>query len=83
MGYTKNLTIKKSPSFVPELLLVSSNMFFLKFYSAQAFDAMSFFAIFLPSVVYLIVCLFANLIKFIQFMQIDDGADDSSFMTTK
>lgn len=73
MGYnTKSAKNSKAPSLITEFTFVSLNLFFLKFYSEQAFVALSFFTILLPIMAYAILSLFAYLLKFIQYMQIEE-----------
>jgi hypothetical protein len=44
---------------------------------------MSFFAIFVPIMAYLIVTMFGYLLKFIQLMQMEDVDDESAVLTVK
>ena len=52
-------------------------MFLLKFYSERFFDAMSFFNVCIPMLVYLICILFSNLMEFIKLLHIEDMAGDA------
>lgn len=48
------------------------NLFILKFYSERFFDAMSFFNISIPIMLYLVGCLIINLLDFVKQMHIDE-----------
>ena len=66
MKYGKNQNQNlKNPSYVAEIACLSTNLFFLKFYSPEAYDAMTFFTILLPFMIYSIGTLFGFLLKFI------------------
>jgi hypothetical protein len=58
----------KMPTLALEFSCVSLNLLFIKLYSEQLFATMSFFAIFVPIMAYLIVTMFGYLLKFIQLM---------------
>lgn len=58
-------------------MFVMVNMFLLKFYSERFFDAMSFFNVSVPMLVYLIGTLFMNLMEFIKLLHIEDLAGDA------
>ena len=82
----KNLRHSKPPSYASELTLVLVNMFLLKFYSERFFDAMSFFNVSIPMLIYLICTLFGNLMEFIKLLHIEELAgesDDSQLISPK
>ena len=58
-------------------MFVMVNMFLLKFYSERFFDAMSFFNVSVPMLVYLIGTLFMNLMEFIKLIHNEDLAGDA------
>jgi hypothetical protein len=60
------------PTYAMEFSFVTISMLFLKLYSAEAFMAVSFFTICLPIMLYLVITLFGNLLKFIQMMHIEE-----------
>ena len=68
----KSLRFSKPPSHASELTFIVVNLFLAKFYSERFFEAMTFFNIAVPLMLYLIICLFQNLIKFTQLLQIED-----------
>ena len=82
----KNLRHSKLPSYAAELTFILVNMFLLKFYSERFFDAMSFFNVSIPMLIYLICTLFSNLMEFIKLLHIEDLAgetDDTSLISPK
>lgn len=71
----------KPPSYVHEFCFVTLSLLFGKLYNAETFNAMSFFTICLPLMLYLVISLFGNLLKFIQMMHIEDekaSSDETS-----
>ena len=83
MGYTKGAKNMKMPSLFPIFGCVSANCMLLKLYSEQFYDAMSYFAVLLPLMIYLIIMLFGNLLKFIKMMHIEESEDESAILTVK
>lgn len=82
----KNLRHSKPPSYASELMFIMVNMFLLKFYSERFFDAMTFFNVSIPMLIYLICTLFINLMEFIKLLHIEDLAgdtDDSQLISPK
>ena len=67
--YLKN---KSPPGYTSEIVFLMSNLFILKFYSERFFDAMSFFNISIPIMLYLVCCLVFNLLDFVKQMHIDE-----------
>ena len=63
-----------------EFSFITLTLFFVKLYSAETFLAVTFFTVCLPLMLYLVITLFGNLLKFIQMMhiEIDDKGNDSS-----
>lgn len=81
MGYSKSSKGRKPPSYATEFAFVSVNLFFLKMYSENSFMATSFFSVLLPMMIYAVITLIGNLLKFIQMMHIEDSVDEGSFLT--
>ena len=73
----------KPPSYMAEFTFVSVNLFFLKLYSSQSYEATSFFSIMIPIMIYMVITLFGNLLKFIQLMHIEDPVDGDTLMSKK
>ncbi len=82
-SYNKNSKGMKTPTLAAEFTAVSLNLMFVKFYKDDLFNAMSFFAVLIPVMAYLIITLFGNLLKFIQLMHMEDSGDDGSVLTVK
>ena len=61
----KDLTKETPPSYTSELLLFTANLLFVKMYSASNFEALTFFLLALPMLVYIIGTLFINLMQLI------------------
>ena len=62
---TKALKRTEAPSYLLETTFICVNLFLLKFYSQPAFEALSIMTVLLPAMVYFVLCLFGNLIKFV------------------
>lgn len=62
----------KSPSYATEFSFVTVSLFLGKLYNSEVFMALSFFTICIPIMLYLVISLFGNLLKFIQMMHIED-----------
>lgn len=71
----------KPPGFAVEFGFISLNLLFLKLYSENAFFTTSFFSVLIPLMAYQVITLLGNLLRFIQFMQMEE--DDGSFMSKK
>lgn len=72
MKEKQTLKVQKLPSYGSEVLFVIVNMFLLKFYSDRFFDAMTFFLLSTPMLLYLVVSLFVNLLEFIKLLHIEE-----------
>lgn len=83
MGNNKNLKNMKAPSYSTEFSFISINLLFLKLYSENSYMTTSYFSVFIPLMAYFVITLLGNLIKFIQFMHIEDPIDDGSILTRK
>lgn len=62
----------KPPSYSYEFCFVTVSLLFLKLYSLNTFNSLSFFTVCLPVMLYLVITLFSHLLKFIQMMHIED-----------
>ena len=60
------------PSYQTEVLFVIVNMFLAKFYSDRFYDAMTFFLLSTPMLLYLVGQLFINLMEFIKLLHIEE-----------
>ncbi len=68
----QQLKNKSPPGYTSEIVFLMINLFILKFYSERFFDAMSFFNISIPVMLYLVCCLIINLLDFVKQMHIDE-----------
>ena len=68
----KNLRNSKPPGYASELIFVMANMFMLKFYSDRFYEAMTFFLLACPLLIYLVCTLFVNLMEFIKLLHIEE-----------
>ncbi len=82
MGYTKK-NQQKPPSYLLEFSFVSLNLFFLKLYSEESYAVTTFFSVMIPLMIYLVLTMFGNLLKFIQMMHIEDTLDENVLLTKK
>lgn len=67
----------KPPTYAHEFIFVTVSLLLLKLYSMDAFNALSFFTVCIPVMLYLVITLFGNLLKFIQMMHIEDEKSSS------
>ena len=61
-------------------MFIMLNMFLLKFYSERFFEAMTFFNVAVPMMIFLIISLFKNLFELIKLLHIEDitGSDEEN-----
>ena len=71
----KHVKHMKLPSYGVEFCWVSVTLMFLKLYSMDAYQSLSFFTVCIPLMLYLVINLFGYLLKFIQMMHIEDEKD--------
>lgn len=69
---------QKLPSYAAEFGFVSVSLLLLKLSSPEAYLAVSYFTICLPVMLYLVITLFGNLLKFIQMMHIEEASEETS-----
>ncbi len=63
---------KFKQTYYTELLFITVNLFFLKLSSHRAYPVITYFIMFAPTMLFLILTLFKHLIRLITQMQIDD-----------
>jgi hypothetical protein len=61
----------KAPGYWTEFSYVALIIATLKLYSEEAFQALGFFTVCIPLMIYLVISLFSSLLKFIQLMHIE------------
>ena len=57
--------VKKPPGFIVEIFFAVAMLFFLKMHSDAAFGAFSFMMVLLPVLIYFVVSIVMDIIKFI------------------
>ena len=72
---SKHVKHLKPPSYGVEFCWVSVTLLFLKLYSLDAYQSLTFFTVCIPLMLYLVINLFGYLLKFIQMMHIEDEKD--------
>jgi len=68
----RSLKHRKVPSYAPEMMFLTINLFFIKFYDSTFFELMTFFKITIPIMGYLICTLFLNLLEFMKLLHIEE-----------
>jgi hypothetical protein len=63
---------QKMPSYGSEVCFVVVTMFIAKFYNDRFFEAMSFFLLSCPFLVYLVGTLIVNLVEFVKLIHIEE-----------
>lgn len=69
---TKSLKMQKLPGYSNEVLFIMVTMFIFKFYNERFFEAMTFFLLSCPFLVYIVGTLFINLMEFIKLLHIEE-----------
>ena len=80
---TKALKRKKMPSHLLEVCFISTNLFLMRFYNEQVYEALTFTTILLPLMIYFVLSLFGNLIRFVQLMHMEDIDPEDGIVSPK
>ena len=88
MKTQKSLKYSEPPSHASEIIFLMMNLFLLKFYSEMFFDAMTFFNISVPMMIYLVFTLFLTLIEFMKQLALEEKVgvseeDEGSIISPK
>ena len=75
--------MKKPPGYIVEVIFVMTLIFFLKMYSDAAFEAFTFMMMLLPILIYFVVSIVMDIIKFIQQLHVEDYDEEDGFLTSK
>lgn len=70
---------QKPPSYWCEFTYMSLILATLKLWSDEAFQAVSFFTVALPMMIYLVIAIFSSLLKFIQMLHVDESEQSVLF----
>ena len=74
----KTKVIEKMPEYTAELIFVVSLLFMAKFYSETFWNAMTFFNICVPILLFLLIKILMNIMEYIKFISIDDNDEETS-----
>lgn len=79
----RQVSSKKPPGFVVEAAFCSVSLLMLKFYSDAAFDALSFTTVLLPAMIFFILSIVFNIIKFLKLLHTEDVDEDGGLLSPK
>lgn len=68
--------IESMPGYAAEIMFIVSLLFMAKFYSETFWNAMTFFNICSPILLFLLIKILMNIMEYIKFISIDDGDDE-------
>ena len=74
---------KKPPGFMCEAAFCSVSLFLLKLYSDATFDALSFTTVLLPMMLYFILSIVFNVLKFLKLLHTEDFDEDAGILSPK
>ena len=74
---------KKPPGFLCETTFISVSLLMLKFYSDAAFDALSFMTVLLPMMIYFILAIMFNVLRFMELLHTEDFDEDAGLLSPK
>ena len=74
---------KKPPGFMVETAFLSASLFMLKLYSDAAFDALSFVTVLIPFMVYFLLAIVFNILKFLKLLHVEEIDEDEGILTPK
>jgi hypothetical protein len=78
----KELRKRKPPSYIAETTFISLCLFFLKFYSMDAFAAISFVTVLLPFMIFHILTMCGSILEFVASLYTDLDLEESSLLNT-
>ena len=68
--------IESMPGYSAEIMFLVSLLFMAKFYSETFWNAMTFFNICAPILLFLLIKILMNIMEYIKFISIDDNDDE-------
>ena len=82
---TRSLSVKKPPSFICEAVYCSVTLFMIKLYSDAAFSALTFTTVLLPLMLFFILSIVFNILKFIKLLHTEeiDEDDEGGILSSK
>ena len=80
---TRNTAAKKPPGFITETVFLCVSLFLLKLYSDAAFDALSFVTVLIPIMVFFLLSIVFNILKFIKLLHTEELDEDAGILSPK
>ena len=80
---TRNTAAKKPPGFITETVFLCVSLFLLKIYSDAAFDALSFVTVLIPIMVFFLLSIVFNILKFIKLLHTEELDEDAGILSPK
>lgn len=74
---------KKPPGFIVEAAFLTSALFMLKLCSDAAFDALSFTTVLIPMMLFFILSIVFNILKFLKLLHTEDLDEDAGILSDK
>lgn len=74
---------KKPPGFLCETAFLSTSLLFAKLYSDASFGALSFMTVLLPFMIYFILAIVFNILKFLKLLHTEDLDEDAGILSPK
>jgi hypothetical protein len=78
----KELRKRKPPSYLAETTFVTLTLFFLKFYSMDAFAAISFVTILMPFMIYHILSMCGAVLEFVASLYADSDYEEVTLLNS-
>jgi hypothetical protein len=78
----KELRKRKPPSYLAETTFVTLALFFFKFYSLDAFSAISFVTVLIPFMIYHILTMCGAVLEFVASLYTDNDYEETSLLNT-
>jgi hypothetical protein len=79
----KAVGVKKPPGFLCEAAFVSVSLLLAKLWSDPAFSALSFTSVLLPIMLYFILAICFNILKFLKLLHTEDLDEDAGILSPK
>ena len=80
---TRTVTNKKPPGFIAEAAFCTLSLLMLKLYSDPLFSAVTFTTVLLPMMIYFVLSIVFNILKFLKLLHLEDGDEDGGLLSPK
>ena len=80
---TRSVEVKKPPGFICEAAFISVSLFLVKLYSDATFSALSFTTVLLPMMLYFILSIVFNVLKFLKLLHTEELDEDAGILSPK